>query len=80
MITLGADNIDIGANPSAEEAEESLEAGQKNVIDIVNGFRLNYLGDEDGGKRAFATKKDFTAQLKGIAHFVIPTPITIRHS
>lgn len=64
-VTKGADNIDIGANPSAEEADEALEEGTKQVIDVVDGFRLNYLGDEASGTRAFATKKDFQGQFKG---------------
>ncbi|TKA78186.1 Translationally-controlled tumor protein [Cryomyces minteri] len=40
-ITIGNDNIDIGANPSAEEADEGLEEGQTQVIDVVHSFRLN---------------------------------------
>lgn len=56
---------DTGANPSAEEADEGLEEGSKQVIDIVNAFRLNFLGDEASGTRAFGTKKDFQGQLKG---------------
>lgn len=60
--------IDIGANPSAEEQEEALEEGQKQVIDIVNSFRLNFLGDEATGVRAFGTKKDFQSQFKGRCH------------
>ncbi|KAK5063699.1 hypothetical protein LTR16_010234, partial [Cryomyces antarcticus] len=31
----------IGANPSAEEADEGLEEGQTQVIDVVHSFRLN---------------------------------------
>ncbi len=57
---------DTGANPSAEEADEGLEeGGGKQVIDIVNAFRLNFLGDEASGTRAFGSKKDFQGQLKG---------------
>jgi len=63
-ITKGMDNIDIGANPSAEEAEEALEEGQTTVIDVVDAFRLNYLGDEPTGSRLFTTKKDYLGQLK----------------
>jgi len=63
-VTKGVDNVDIGANPSAEEAEEALEEGTKQVIDVVDAFRLNFLGDEDSGTRAFATKKDYMTQLK----------------
>ena len=55
---------DIGANPSAEEAEEGVEDGQKQVIDVVDAFRLNFLGDEASGTRLFSTKKDYLAQLK----------------
>lgn len=64
-VTKGADNIDIGANPSAEEQEEALEEGTKQVIDVVDGFRLQFLGDEESGQRAFATKKDFMPTFKG---------------
>jgi hypothetical protein len=40
-ITVGNDNIDIGANPSAEEADEGLEDTSQQVIDVVHSFRLN---------------------------------------
>lgn len=64
-VTVGNDNIDIGANPSAEEAEEGVDDNSKQVIDVVHGFRLNFLGDEASGTRAFGTKKDYMGQLKG---------------
>ncbi|CAG8435432.1 9139_t:CDS:2 [Ambispora gerdemannii] len=38
-VKAGAD-VDIGANPSAEEQEEALEEGSSQVIDIVHAFRL----------------------------------------
>ncbi|KAL9117221.1 MAG: hypothetical protein Q9187_006244, partial [Circinaria calcarea] len=63
-VTKGIDNIDIGANPSAEEAEEGVEDGQKQVIDVVDAFRLNYMGDEPSGTRLFTTKKDYLGALK----------------
>lgn len=56
--------LDIGANASAEEADEGVEDGAKQVIDVVDGFRLNFLGDEESGSRAFNTKKEYLAQLK----------------
>ncbi|KAK4899673.1 hypothetical protein LTR27_002939 [Elasticomyces elasticus] len=40
-ITIGTDNIDIGANASAEEADEGTEDSAQQVIDIVYSFRLN---------------------------------------
>ncbi|MCJ1440222.1 MAG: hypothetical protein MMC23_000705 [Stictis urceolatum] len=60
----GADNFDIGANPSAEEAEEGVDAATEQVIDVVDAFRLNFLGDEASGTRLFGTKKDYASQLK----------------
>ena len=59
-ITKGADNIDIGANPSAEEQEEALDETTEQVIDVVDAFRLNAMSG------AFGTKKDFQGQLKGM--------------
>ena len=61
---------DIGANPSAEEAEEALEEGQTTVIDVVDAFRLNFLGDEASGTRLFGTKKDYMGQLKSLSPFL----------
>ncbi|KAF2715700.1 microtubule/calcium-binding protein [Pleomassaria siparia CBS 279.74] len=40
-ITVGVDNIDIGANASAEEQEETAEDAATTVIDVVHSFRLN---------------------------------------
>ncbi|KAK3111646.1 hypothetical protein LTR53_012887 [Teratosphaeriaceae sp. CCFEE 6253] len=40
-ITVGGDNIDIGANPSAEEADEGTEDATTTVLDIAHSFRLN---------------------------------------
>merc|ERR1712129_450136 len=41
-ITVGNDNIDIGANPSAEDGgDEGAEDNAQSVIDIVHSFRLN---------------------------------------
>jgi hypothetical protein len=40
-ITIGGDNIDIGANPSAEEADEGTEDNTTTVLDVVHSFRLN---------------------------------------
>ncbi|KAF2231427.1 translationally controlled tumor-associated [Viridothelium virens] len=40
-ISIGGENIDIGANPSAEEADEGLEDTSQQVIDVVHSFRLN---------------------------------------
>jgi len=39
-ITIGNDNIDIGANPSAEEGGEDLDDAAVTVLDVVHSFRL----------------------------------------
>ncbi|KAI4254814.1 MAG: hypothetical protein L6R42_007031 [Xanthoria sp. 1 TBL-2021] len=64
MVTRGGESFDIGANPSAEEADEGTDESSKQVIDVVDGFRLNYLGDEASKTRAFPTKKEYMGQLK----------------
>ena len=64
-VTKGGESFDIGANPSAEEAEEGLDNTTKQVIDVVDAFRYNFLGDEESGSRAFGSKKDFMGQFKG---------------
>jgi len=40
MITLGAVEVNTGANASAEEAEEGVEDGAVQVNNVVNSFRL----------------------------------------
>ncbi|KAJ1945242.1 Ribosome associating protein [Linderina macrospora] len=40
MVQVGGDNIDIGANPSAEDGEEALEDGVETVNNVVHSFRL----------------------------------------
>ena len=32
--------MDIGANPSAEEADEGVDSTSRKVVDIVDAFRL----------------------------------------
>lgn len=63
-VTVGNESFDTGANPSAEEAEEGVDDNTKQVIDVVHGFRLHFLGDEASGTRAFGTKKEYMGQLK----------------
>ncbi|KAF9567313.1 translationally controlled tumor-associated [Agrocybe pediades] len=57
MITVkpGAD-IDIGANPSAEEQEEALEEGATSVNNVVYSFRLQSTSFD---------KKSYLTYLKG---------------
>ncbi|KDR83697.1 hypothetical protein GALMADRAFT_236035 [Galerina marginata CBS 339.88] len=57
MITVkpGAD-IDIGANPSAEEQEEALEEGATQVNNVVHSFRLASTSFD---------KKSYLTYLKG---------------
>lgn len=35
------EDLDIGANPSAEEADEGVEDGAQTVLDVVHSFRLS---------------------------------------
>ncbi|KAF7937566.1 uncharacterized protein EAE98_001880 [Botrytis deweyae] len=56
MITIGAVNVDTGANASAEEAEEGTEDGEQKVNDVVNSFRLNSTSFD---------KKSYLSHLKG---------------
>ncbi|KAF9780178.1 translationally controlled tumor-associated [Thelephora terrestris] len=57
MITVkaGAD-VDIGANPSAEDQEDALEEGSTQVNDVVHSFRLQGTGFD---------KKSYIAHIKG---------------
>lgn len=55
-ITVGGENIDIGANPSAEGGdEEGAEDGTQQVIDVVYSFRLQESGFD---------KKSYLGHLK----------------
>ena len=55
-ITIGAENVDIGANPSAEEADEGVEDSSQTVIDVVHSFRLSETSFD---------KKSYLSHLKG---------------
>ncbi|TPX18547.1 uncharacterized protein E0L32_011585 [Thyridium curvatum] len=56
MITEGGVEVDIGANASAEEAEEALEDQAVKVNNIVHSFRLQSTSFD---------KKSFLGYLKG---------------
>ncbi|CAG8719599.1 3635_t:CDS:1, partial [Racocetra fulgida] len=56
LITLKAGvDVDIGANPSAEEQEEALDESSTQVNNVVNAFRL---------QETQYDKKSYTAYLK----------------
>lgn len=55
-ITVGGENIDIGANPSAEEADEGTDDNVQTAIDVVYSFRLNETSFD---------KKSYLSALKG---------------
>ena len=38
--TVGSVDVDIGANPSAEEADEGVDDSARKVVDIIDSFRL----------------------------------------
>ncbi|EGW34533.1 uncharacterized protein SPAPADRAFT_59964 [Spathaspora passalidarum NRRL Y-27907] len=56
MVTVGQGDIDIGANPSAEDADEALEDGAETVNNVVYSFRL---------QQTQFDKKSFTTYIKG---------------
>ncbi|KAK1984781.1 Mss4-like protein [Colletotrichum cereale] len=56
MITEGGVNVDIGANASAEEAEEGVEDTEVKVNNIIRSFRLQSTQFD---------KKGYLAYLKG---------------
>jgi len=62
MVTLGSDNVDIGANPSAEEGEEALDETTKQVNDVIHSFQLSPLFDESS--KVYPDMKALSSQLK----------------
>ncbi|KAH7343524.1 Mss4-like protein [Rhizoctonia solani] len=56
MVQIGATNVDTGANPSAEEAEEALEDGTQQTNNVVHTFRL---------QQTTFDKKSYLTYLKG---------------
>ncbi|ODV78189.1 translationally controlled tumor protein [Suhomyces tanzawaensis NRRL Y-17324] len=56
MVKVGDGDIDIGANPSAEDAEEALEDGTETVNNVVHSFRL---------QQTQFDKKSFLGYIKG---------------
>jgi hypothetical protein len=63
IIKQGAD-VNIGANPSAEEQAEALEDGAVSVNNIVYSFRLQSTGFD---------KKSYMTHLKGYMKAIKPT-------
>ena len=57
MVTKGGVEVNIGANASAEEQEETLDEQTEQVIDVVDGFRMT--------KMEFGDKKQLAGQMKG---------------
>jgi hypothetical protein len=55
-ITVGGDSVDIGANPSAEEADEGVDDKKQTVLDIAYSFRLSETSFD---------KKAYLGHLKG---------------
>ncbi|BGP29380.1 hypothetical protein JCM10296v2_001119 [Rhodotorula toruloides] len=56
MITIKEGEVNIGANASAEEAEEALEEGEQRVNNVVHSFRLTETSFD---------KKSYMTYLKG---------------
>lgn len=63
MVKVGGDNIDIGANPSAEDGGDDLEDGAELVNNVVHSFRLQPTGFD---KKSFVTYiKAYMKAVKG---------------
>ena len=62
MVTQRSDNVDIGANPSAEEGEEALDETTKQVNDVIHGFQLSAMFDESS--KVYPDMKALSSQLK----------------
>jgi hypothetical protein len=56
MITVTEGDVDIGANPSAEDAEESAESTSQTVNNVVYSFRLTETSFD---------KKSYMTYIKG---------------
>ncbi|ABN67850.1 Translationally controlled tumor protein homolog (TCTP) [Scheffersomyces stipitis CBS 6054] len=56
MVTVGNGDIDIGANPSAEDGDEDVEDGAETVNNVVYSFRL---------QQTQFDKKSFLTYIKG---------------
>ncbi|KAK6197940.1 translationally controlled tumor protein [Scheffersomyces amazonensis] len=56
MITVANGDVDIGANPSAEDGDEDLEDGAETVNNVVYSFRLQQTSFD---------KKSFLTYIKG---------------
>lgn len=62
MISVGGDNVDIGANPSAEEGDEGTDDSVQKVNDVVYSFRLN---STQFDKKGYLTHlKDYMKKVK----------------
>lgn len=66
MVNKGGESFDIGANPSAEEAEEGVEDHVEKVIDLVDNFRLTemQMDRKSYAKHLQGYAKEVEAELK----------------
>ncbi|QEU59787.1 Tma19 [Kluyveromyces lactis] len=63
MVKVGGDNIDIGANPSAEDGDDDVEDGTELVNNVVHSFRLQQTAFD---KKSFLTYiKGYMKEIKG---------------
>ncbi|SCV03659.1 LAME_0H12200g1_1 [Lachancea meyersii CBS 8951] len=63
MVKVGGDNVDIGANPSAEGGDDDVEDGSEMVNNVVHSFRLQQTAFD---KKSFLTYiKGYMKEIKG---------------
>ena len=60
--------LDIGANPSAEEAEEGVEDASKTVLDIAHSFRLQETSFD---------KKSYLTHLKSLHSIPVDSQVEL---
>ncbi|SCU81789.1 LAFA_0C07184g1_1 [Lachancea sp. 'fantastica'] len=75
MVKVGGDNVDIGANPSAEAGDDDVEDGSEVVNNVVHSFRLQQTAFD---KKSFLTYiKGYMKEIKNKLQETNPDQVTV---
>ncbi|CEP63928.1 Tma19p LALA0_S09e05644g [Lachancea lanzarotensis] len=75
MVKVGGDNVDIGANPSAEGGDDDVEDGSEMVNNVVHSFRLQQTAFD---KKSFLTYiKGYMKEIKGKLQETDPEQVSV---